>query len=137
MARSITQGGQIDTLLDITGKTSSENGEEDLYFDMEFGIRRDDNGRSPIEYITGDTSDASEYTIRGFYNWVTHRQNAGLRKIEIRRWLGASHKVDKLISYWILPEKDNDEYEKRMSDFQEKLERKFKVESAKVHDSAV
>ena len=78
----------------------SEDGEEDLYFDMELGIRRDDNGRTPIEYIIGDTSNVSEYTICGFYNWVTHRQNAGLGKIEIRRWLGVSHKVGKLKSYW-------------------------------------
>jgi hypothetical protein len=85
---------------------------------------------------------------------VTYKQNAGLGKIEIGKWLGVSHRVGKLIPYWILPEsgiaiscttvqrvthleKQTGEYKKRMSDFQKKLEGKWKVESAKISDSAV
>ena len=37
---------------------------------MELGIRRDDNGRTPIERITVDTPDVSEYIDFGIYDWV-------------------------------------------------------------------
>ena len=107
------------------------------------------NGRTPIECITGDTPDLSEYIDFGFYDWVTYRQNAGLGKIEVGRWLGVSHRVGKLMSYWILPEsgivmscttvqrltnleKQTDEYKKRMNDFQEALEGRWQVESANI-----
>jgi hypothetical protein len=62
------------------------------------------NGRTLIEYITGDTPDVSEFIDFGFYDWVIYWQNAGLGKIEIGKWLGVSHKVGKLMSYWVLPE---------------------------------
>ena len=105
------------------------------------------NGRTPIECITGDTPDLSEYIDFGFYDWVTYRQNAGLGKIEIGRWLGVSHKVGKLMSYWILPEsgivmscttvqrvthleKQTDEYKKRMNDFQKTLDEKLLLDSS-------
>ena len=38
---------------------------EDLYLDMELGIRQDDNGRTPVECITGDTPDVSKYSEYG------------------------------------------------------------------------
>ena len=96
----------------------------------------------------------SEYIDFGFYDWVTYKQNAGLGKIQIGRWLGVSHRVGKLMSYWILPEsgiaiscttvqrvthleKQTEEYKKKMKDFQDKLEGKWKVESAKIPNSAV
>ena len=62
------------------------------------------NGRTPIECITGDTPDVSEYIDFRFYDWVTYRQNAGLGEIEIGRWLGVSRRVGKLMSYWTFPE---------------------------------
>ena len=102
------------------------------------------NGRTPIEYITGDTSDVSEYIYFGFYDWVMYQQNAGLDKPEIGRWLGISHEVGKLMSYLVLPEsgiviscttvqrvthleKQTEEYKKRMNDFQQGLEGKWQV----------
>ena len=60
------------------------------------------NGRTPLEYITGETPDISEYLDFGFYDWVTYRTNAGLGELSIGRWLGVSHKVGNLMSYWIL-----------------------------------
>ena len=107
------------------------------------------NGRTPIECITGDTPDVSEYIDFGFYDWVTYRQNAGLGKIEIGRWMGVSHRVGKLMSYWILPEsgivmscttvqrmthleKQIDEYKERMNEFQKALEGKWQAESANI-----
>ena len=52
--------------------------------------------------ISGETSDISEYLDFGFYDWVSYRSNAGLGELEISRWLGVSHKIGQLISYWIL-----------------------------------
>ena len=83
-----------------------------------------------------------------------YRQNAGLDKPKIGKWLGVSHKVGKLISYWVLPESgiemsctkvqrvthlenQTEEYKKRMNDFQQGLEVKWQVESANVSDRAI
>ena len=102
------------------------------------------NGRTPIEFITGDTLDVSEYIKFGFHDWVMYKQNSGLDKPKIGRWLGVSHKVGKLMSYWILPESrlamscttvhivthienQTDEYKKQMNDFQQGLEGKWQV----------
>ena len=60
------------------------------------------NGRTSIEIITGETPDISEYIDFGFYDWVTYRSNAGLGELSIGRWLGVSHKIGQLMSYWIL-----------------------------------
>ena len=60
------------------------------------------NGRTSIEVITGETPDISEYIDFGFYDWVTYRSNAGLGELSIGRWLGVSHKIGQLMSYWIL-----------------------------------
>ena len=60
-------------------------------------------GRTPLEMITGKTPDISEYLDFGFYDWVTFRQNAGLGPLELGRWLGVSHRIGQLMSYWILP----------------------------------
>jgi hypothetical protein len=61
------------------------------------------NGRTPLEIITGITPDITEYLDFGFYDWVLFRNNAGLGTSELGRWLGVSHRVGQLMSYWILP----------------------------------
>ena len=60
------------------------------------------NGRRALEIITGEIPDISEFTEFGFYDWVVYRANAGLGDFSIGRWLGVSHKVGQLMSYWIL-----------------------------------
>ena len=60
-------------------------------------------GRTPIEMLTGETPDISEYLDFGFYDRVVFKQNAGLGEAKLGRWLGVSHKVGQLMSYWILP----------------------------------
>ena len=60
-------------------------------------------GRTPLEIVTADTPDIMEYLDFGYYDWVTFWANAGLRELELGRWLGVSHRVGKLLSYWILP----------------------------------
>ena len=61
-------------------------------------------GRTPIEHITGETPDLSEYIDFGFYDYVQFRENDGLGTPRIGRRLGVSHRVGKLMSYWILPD---------------------------------
>ena len=59
-------------------------------------------GRTPLEIITGETPDISDYTDFGFYDWVIYHPNAGLGEKCYGRWLGVSHTVGELMSYWIL-----------------------------------
>lgn len=61
------------------------------------------NGRTSMEIVTGETPDISEYLDFSFYEWVSFRTIAGLGETSIGRWLGVSHKVGNLMSYWILP----------------------------------
>jgi hypothetical protein len=61
-------------------------------------------GRTPLEIITGETPDISEYLDFEFYDWALFRSNAGLGEVELARWLGVSHRVGRLMSYWVLPE---------------------------------
>ena len=105
------------------------------------------NGRVPLEHITGETPDISEYIDFGFYDWVSYRTNAGTGPPEIGRWLGVSHRVGQLMSYWILTsgghaiscstvqritnlEKQTDEIKARMSDFETSLNQRWNAQSA-------
>ena len=107
------------------------------------------DARTPLEIITGETPDISEYLDFGFYDWVTFRSNAGLGKIELGRWLGVSHRIGQLMSYWILPksgrpvscvtvqhvtylEQQTDEFKIRMNDYTKGLEAKLKAKSAQL-----
>ena len=59
-------------------------------------------GRTPLEQLTGETPDISEYVDFGFYDWVWYRDNAGVGDNMFGRWLGVSHRIGNLMSYWIL-----------------------------------
>ena len=59
-------------------------------------------GRTPLEWITRDTVDISEYLDFSFYDWCWYHDNAGLGLTKLGRWLGVVHKVGGLMSYWIL-----------------------------------
>ena len=59
------------------------------------------NGRTPLEIITGETPDISEYTDFGFYDWVWYKSNVGVDPPRLGRWLGVSHRIGRLMSYWI------------------------------------
>ena len=56
-------------------------------------------GRTPLEIITGETPDITEYLDFGFYDWVSFKQNTSLGAPELGRWLGISHRVGPLMSY--------------------------------------
>ncbi|KAI2507356.1 Reverse transcriptase (RNA-dependent DNA polymerase) [Fragilaria crotonensis] len=104
-------------------------------------------GRTPLEIITGDTPDISEYVDFDFYDWVLFKGDAGLGAVEVARWLGVSHRVGRLMSYWLLPEsgipisattvqrmtndeKTTDEMQKRMAHYEERLQSVFETPSA-------
>jgi hypothetical protein len=62
-------------------------------------------GNCPLQEVTGETIDISEYLDFGFYDHVWYKENAGLGETSIGRWLGVSHRVGGLMSYWILTRK--------------------------------
>lgn len=62
------------------------------------------NGRTPLEHLTGETIDISEYLDFGFWDRVWFKENAGIGETKLGRFLGISHQVGSLMSYWILPE---------------------------------
>ena len=60
-------------------------------------------GQTPLELLTGETSDISEYLDFVWYDRVWYKEDAGLGETKIGRFLGPSHKVGSLMSYWVLP----------------------------------
>ena len=60
------------------------------------------NGCCPLEMITGESVDITEYLDFGFYDWIWYKDNAGLGETKLGRWLGVSHHVGPLMSFWIL-----------------------------------
>lgn len=112
-------------------------------------LSRHSDGRTPIEIITGETPNISEYLDFDFYDWIYYRSNAGLGEVEIARWLGVSHRVGRLMSYWILPEsgipisattvqritndeRSSEETKKRMHEYDERLKRVFDAKTAAI-----
>lgn len=51
-----------------------------------------------------NTPDISEYLDFDFYDWALYRTNAGLGEVKLGRWIGVSHRVGQLMSYWVFPE---------------------------------
>ena len=43
---------------------------------------------TPLERVTGDTVDISEYLDFGFYDWCWYHEIAGLGPTKLGRWLG-------------------------------------------------
>ena len=83
--------------------------------------------------------DISEYLDFSFYDWVSYRCNTGLGEISIGRWIGVSHKIGQLMSYWVLPisgkaisttnvqrltdeEKGTEEYRQLMEAYDDRIE---------------
>ena len=62
-------------------------------------------GAIPIQKITGETEDISEYLDFGFYDRVWYKDNAGLDPAQAGRWLGISSRIGRLMTYHILTSK--------------------------------
>jgi hypothetical protein len=54
---------------------------------------------SPIETITGETLDISEYKDFYFYQFTNADRDD---PIKLGRWLGIAHEIGTLMTYWIL-----------------------------------
>ncbi|CAJ1933595.1 unnamed protein product [Cylindrotheca closterium] len=61
------------------------------------------DGRVPLEIITGITPEITEYLDFTIYGWVFFRSDGGLGVNHIGRWLGVSHRVGPMMTYWVLP----------------------------------
>ena len=59
-------------------------------------------GRTPLEQLTGETPNISEYLDFSFYDWCSYNDNASVGETKLGRWLGVSHHVGSLMSYWVL-----------------------------------
>ena len=60
------------------------------------------NSRTTVEFVTGYITDISELLDSAFYDQCWYKENAGLGETHIGKWLGISHRIVPLISYWIL-----------------------------------
>ena len=54
-----------------------------------------------LEEVTGETTDILEYLEFEFYDWCWYNDNNGLGETKLEKWLGISHRVDILMSYWV------------------------------------
>ncbi len=64
------------------------------------------HGRTPLEMVTGQTPDISEYLDFSWYEPLWHYEEAGFpdERCIIGRWLGVAHRVGQALCYWILSE---------------------------------
>ena len=60
------------------------------------------DGGVPLENITGETEDISDYLDFGFYDRVWFHENDGLGEQVLGRWPGVLHLTGGAMSYWIL-----------------------------------
>ena len=60
------------------------------------------NGRTPVEFLTGGIPDIAELLDFAFYYQCWYKENSGLGKTHIGKWLGVSHHIGPLMPYWIL-----------------------------------
>ena len=65
------------------------------------------SGQTALEQLTGETPEISEYLDFTFNDWCWYNDNAGLGETKLGHWLGVSHRVGSLMSYWVLTQKGN------------------------------
>jgi hypothetical protein len=63
------------------------------------------NGRTPYEFLTGNTPDISEYLEFEWYQpiWIYNPATFPEQKRTIGRWIGVAHRVGQAMCYWVLP----------------------------------
>ena len=60
-------------------------------------------GRAPLEAMTGEILDIYQYLDFCFYDRVWFKEYAGVGETKLEIFLGFSHHIKYLISYWVLP----------------------------------
>ena len=108
-------------------------------------------GRTPLEVITGLTPDITEYLDFGFWDWVTYKSEGGTAPAELGKWLGVSHRVGQLMTYWVMPisgipisvgtvqrllllEQATDAWKERLKLFEKAITPKMEAASARIPD---
>ena len=60
-------------------------------------------GRTPLEALTGETPDISQYLDFGFYDRVWFKEDAVVGDTKLGIFLVVSHYIGSIMSYWVLP----------------------------------
>ena len=55
-----------------------------------------------MQYVTGKTTEISEYLDFGFYDHVSYKENDIIGMTAIGRWIEVPHRVNGLMSYLII-----------------------------------
>jgi len=63
------------------------------------------NGRTPIEKITGNTPDVSEYLEFKWFDliWYYEPEAFPCERKHLARWIGVAHRIGQAMCYWLLP----------------------------------
>ena len=59
--------------------------------------------RTPLEALKSETPDISQFLDFGFYERIWLREESIFGEAKLGRFLGVSHSVGSLMSYWVLP----------------------------------
>jgi hypothetical protein len=59
------------------------------------------DGGIPLQKVTGETVDISNYLDFAFYDHVVYRDNAGLSESKIGRWLGVAKNVGTMLTFYV------------------------------------
>ena len=62
-------------------------------------------GTIPLQEVSGETPDISEYLDFGLYDEVWYKDNAGASPYEPGRWLGVSQRTGRLMTYHVLTQR--------------------------------
>ena len=57
--------------------------------------------RTPLEALTGETPEISQYLDFGFYDRVWFKEDTGVGETKLGIFLGVSHYIGSLMSYWV------------------------------------
>jgi hypothetical protein len=69
----------------------------------QFLIRKTSDDRPPIETVTGESCDTSEFMEFDFYQFIKYRDAKHVDDpIKLGRWLGVAHDMSSALTYWVL-----------------------------------
>jgi hypothetical protein len=103
------------------------------------------DGGIPLEKVTGETIDTSNYLDFGLYDHVVYRDNAGLSEPKIGRWLGVVRNVGSTMTFYVHTqsgkvvsrvsvkrvmeiEKGTDEMKRKLEEFDMEVKRRLKFD---------
>lgn len=101
------------------------------------------DGGIPLQKVTGETVDISQYLEFAFYEHVNYQDNGGMSEVQVGRWLGIAKHVGGEMTYWILQsnleivarstvwritnlEKETDSMKTALKEYDEEVKRRLK-----------